>query len=120
MPDCKPLHTPVAAGSCLSFFYGDLYNNPSLYHNVVSNLQHLTLMRPDITYTINQVCQFMHIPTMSHWAAFKFILHYLEGTITHGLFLRCGPLSLLHGFYNADWAGKPDDRCLISRYIIFF
>lgn len=61
----------------------------------------------------------MHRPTMSHWVAVKRIFCYLKGTIIDGLFLRYGLLSLLHGYFDDDWAGNPDDRCSVSGYAIF-
>ena len=41
------------------------------YHSMVGALQDLTLTRPDISYAVNKVCQFLHEPTDDHWTAVK-------------------------------------------------
>lgn len=77
---------------------------------VIGPLQYLSLTRPDISYAVNKLSQFMHSPLQTHWAAKKRLLRYLKHTIHHGLFLhRQSPL-IIHGFSYSDWAGNRDDR----------
>jgi histone deacetylase 1/2 len=47
------------------------------YRSIVGALRYLTLTRPDIAYSVNKVCQFLHAPTTVHWAAVKQIIRYL-------------------------------------------
>ncbi|KAI5334816.1 hypothetical protein L3X38_024949 [Prunus dulcis] len=85
MLDYKPLPTPAVGGRKLSSHDGDLLSDVSEYRSVVGALQYLTYTLPDIAFTVNQVCQFMHTPTTTHWAAVKWILRYLKSTSDHGL-----------------------------------
>lgn len=41
---------------------------------MVGCLQHLSLTHLDLAFVVNQVCQFMHMPTTLHWQAVKCIL----------------------------------------------
>ena len=83
-------------------------------------LQYLTFTRPNICFAVNRVCQFMHAPTDSHWAAVKCILRYLNGTASYGFHITQGSSFALHGFTNADWASSIDDRKSMSGYLVFF
>ncbi|KHN44524.1 Putative mitochondrial protein, partial [Glycine soja] len=68
-------------------------------------LQYATITRPEISFSVNKVCQFMSKPLESHWTAVKQILKYLKGTLHVGH--RFVPASLhqplsLHAFCDAD------------------
>jgi hypothetical protein len=79
----------------------------------------LTLIRPDISFVVNKVCQFLHAPTTLHWVTVKRILRYLKKFTRIGLKIsKCRPL-LVSGFSDADWAGSLDDRRSNGGYAIF-
>ncbi|OIT22098.1 putative mitochondrial protein [Nicotiana attenuata] len=56
------------------------FDDPSLYRQVVGALQYLTLMRPDISFMVNKVCQYMHNPSKYQWVVGKCIPRYLQHT----------------------------------------
>lgn len=39
----------------------------------------MTLTRPDISYAVNMVCQFLQTPTDLHWETVKRILWFVKG-----------------------------------------
>ena len=80
------------------------------YSRIVGGLQYLTLTRPDLSFSVNKVCQYLHAPTTAHWTAVKRILRYVKGTINIGLTFQRSSSSLLSAFSDADWAGCLDDR----------
>ena len=63
---CKPCATAFTSGSHLSAYDGELLSNAIEYQSMVGSLHYLVLIRPDIAFTVNQVCQFLHQPKMSH------------------------------------------------------
>jgi len=77
MVGAKPLSTPCSFGGKLSKFSGGPLSDSTKYRSVVGALQNLTLTRPDIFYSVNQFCQFLHCPTTVHLTATKHILRYL-------------------------------------------
>jgi histone deacetylase 1/2 len=87
MSDCKPVSTPLSTGKKLSLYEGSLLgpSNESQYRSIVGALQYLTLTRPDIAFSVNKVCQFLHAPTTVHWAAVKRILRYIKQCVQLGL-----------------------------------
>jgi hypothetical protein len=85
----------------------------------VGALQYYTLTRPDIAYSVNQLCQHLHSPTTLHWTAAKQVLCYLKGTPNHGLHFS-KDLHCLTAFCDSDWAGNPDDRRSTTSFGVFF
>jgi histone deacetylase 1/2 len=123
MLECKPINTPMMSSCKLSKTGSDNVTDATLYRSVVGSLQYATITRPEISFAVNKVCQFMSAPLESHWSAVKRILRYLKGTITGGLKIFPTdihqPLSL-RVFCDADWASDPDDRRSTSGAAIFF
>lgn len=66
MADATPIPTPADSQSRLTI-HGDPFSNLTLYKRIVASLQHATITRPDITFFVNLVCQYMHSPKVSHW-----------------------------------------------------
>lgn len=62
-------------------------SDPHMYRSVVGALQYATITKPDFTYAVNKVCQYMAHPLEIHWVVVKRILRYLKGTLNHGLLL---------------------------------
>jgi hypothetical protein len=71
MIEAKPSKTPCTSSSKLFKFDGDLLEDPSIYRQVVGALQYYTFTRPEIAYSINQLCQHMHAPSSTNWIAAK-------------------------------------------------
>ncbi|XP_042962618.1 uncharacterized mitochondrial protein AtMg00810-like [Carya illinoinensis] len=118
MAGAKPTSTPCTSGSKLSKFLGDPLNDPTEYRTLVGALQHLTLTRPDLSFSVNQICQFLHCPTTDYLVAAKRVLRYLKGTLQFGLNFSKGSLQL-NGFCDSDWARSPDDKKSTSGYCIY-
>ncbi|XP_024162356.1 uncharacterized mitochondrial protein AtMg00810-like [Rosa chinensis] len=101
------------------------------FRSLVGCLQYLTFTRPDIAYSVNSVCQFLHCPTDHHFQAALRILKYVKGTSDYGITFRRGSsltnLSLhvfsdhnfsLQAYSDADWAGDPNDRKSTTGFVI--
>ncbi|RVW89378.1 Retrovirus-related Pol polyprotein from transposon RE1 [Vitis vinifera] len=119
MLDSKAAATPGTVGLFLSQFDGDLMDDVTMYRSVVGALQYATLTRPDIAFSVNKACQFMHRPTSTHWSSIKRILRYLKGTITHGLLLQPSAHFTIQAYTDADWGAQPDDRRSSSGYLVY-
>jgi histone deacetylase 1/2 len=76
MTQSKPVCTSMAAADKLSRYVGTLLSveDTTKYRSAVGALQYLTLTRPDISFSVNKVCQFLQTPTDVHWSAVKRIL----------------------------------------------
>jgi hypothetical protein len=118
MVDAKPCDTPCLPYHRLLKEDGAPYPNPTVYRSIVGALQYLTFTRPDIAFSVHQVCQFMQNPMVSHFTAVKRILRYLKGTLHVGISYTKGDLQL-KAFSDADWAGDPNDRRSTTGLVIF-
>jgi histone deacetylase 1/2 len=122
MDKSKAVSTPMSVQDKLAADQGTLLTDDAAfqYRSVVGGLQYLTLTRPDISFAVNKVCQYLAKPTTVHWEAVKRILRYVKGTIHTGLQIRRSSSSLLSVFTDADWAGSTDDRRSTGGFALFF
>uniref|UniRef100_A0A2N9GEN7 Reverse transcriptase Ty1/copia-type domain-containing protein n=1 Tax=Fagus sylvatica TaxID=28930 RepID=A0A2N9GEN7_FAGSY len=118
MVDSKPAKTPCSPNTRLSMHEGDLLSDPHGYRSLVRVLHYLTFTRPDISFVVHQVCQYMAAPTSTHLTAAKRVLRYIKGTLYLGIAFTPGPLSL-SVFSDADWAGDLDDRRSTSGLLVY-
>jgi histone deacetylase 1/2 len=121
MTDCKAVSTPLSTSEKLSLHEGSLLGpeDATKYRSIVGALQYLTLTRPDIAFSVNKVCQFLHAPTTVHWAAVKRILRYIKQNTQLGLNIHRSVSTLVSAFSDADWAGNVDDRKSTGGFAVF-
>ncbi|XP_031280342.1 uncharacterized protein LOC116138823 [Pistacia vera] len=101
MKDCKAISTPMASKSCAIASDNNLFSDPTFYRSIVGALQYLTFTRPDLSYSVNFACQFMHAPTIGHYQI-----------------LTSNTLDL-YAFSDADWAGCPITRRSTTSFYTF-
>jgi hypothetical protein len=65
MLHCKPMSTHLEVKFKIDADTTSIAN-PSQFRRIVGALQYLTLTRPDLSYSVNYVSQFMHNPTITH------------------------------------------------------
>uniref|UniRef100_A0A2N9H5U2 Reverse transcriptase Ty1/copia-type domain-containing protein n=1 Tax=Fagus sylvatica TaxID=28930 RepID=A0A2N9H5U2_FAGSY len=118
MLDSKAAPTPVVLTPTLTPSDDGVLSDPTPYRSLVGALQYAIFTRPDITFAVNRVCQFMHKPTSTHFMAAKRILRFLKGTLDKGILFQPGPLTLT-AFTDADWADDPSDRRSTSGITVF-
>jgi histone deacetylase 1/2 len=87
MHDCKLAPTPLSSSEQLSLTVGTPLGSEDCtqYRSIVGALQYLTLTRPDLSFSVNKVCQYLHAPTTEHWTAVKRILRYVKDTLKLGI-----------------------------------
>ena len=74
LTDSKTVDTPVEINAHLALSVGKPLSNPSLYIRLVGSLVYLTVTRPDISYVVHQVSQYLFASRSTHYAA---VLHIL-------------------------------------------
>ncbi|MCH79800.1 retrovirus-related Pol polyprotein from transposon TNT 1-94, partial [Trifolium medium] len=115
----KPASTPLDPAIKLHQDEGKLYADTSQYRKLVGKLIYLTNTRPYIAFATQQLSQFMHKPTVTHYNAACRVIRYLKHNPGKGIFYsRHCDIQIL-GFSDADWAGCLDSRKSTSGYCFF-
>jgi hypothetical protein len=68
----------------------------------VDKLIYLTVTRPDISYSVNQISMFMHAPKISHL------------TVGKGIFIKNNNSNDVYGYFDADWDENFNRKSIIG------
>ncbi|KAL5577274.1 hypothetical protein UlMin_018973 [Ulmus minor] len=98
---------------------GDDISDASVYRRLLGKLLYLTLTRPDISYAVGCLSQFISKPKMPHLHAAQRVLCYLKGVPGQGLFFPLDSELRLNAFTDSDWARCPDSRRLVTGFCVF-
>ena len=80
MLDYQLVDTPMDPNVKLVPGQGEPLRDPGRYRRLVGRLNYLTITRPDISFPVSVVSQFLQSPCDSHWDAVIRILRYIKGT----------------------------------------
>ncbi|XP_028765324.1 uncharacterized protein LOC114723298 [Neltuma alba] len=116
MREAKTKATPMEPNLKLKKEEGKMLKNPKKYRQLVGSLIYLTITRPEISYSVGVISQFMQEPRVPHLEAAKRILRYIKGSLEYGLLYKKNTKFVLEGFTDADWAGDTNDRHSTSGY----
>ncbi|KAL0430287.1 UNVERIFIED_CONTAM: Retrovirus-related Pol polyprotein from transposon RE2 [Sesamum radiatum] len=119
MLDCKTVSTPLPSGLHLSLDSGSLLPHPDHYRRLVGRLFYLGFTRPDISFAVQQLSQFLQHPRSTHWDAAMNVLLYLKGSPSLGLFFPSTSSLQLSAYSDASWASCHDSRCSVTGYCVF-
>ncbi|GKE16255.1 uncharacterized mitochondrial protein-like protein, partial [Tanacetum coccineum] len=90
---------------------GDPLPDPNLYRTIVGSLVYLTVTRPNISYAVHILSQFVSAPTTVHWAA--------GGTQFQTLLFPSTSALDLRAYCDSDWAGDVVSRKSTTGFCIF-
>ncbi|CAM8999360.1 unnamed protein product [Rhodiola kirilowii] len=86
LTDCKPAKTPIELKHKLSLSTEPLLSDPLQYQRLIGKLIYMTITRPDLSYPVHILSQFMQQPTTKHLRAAHRVLRYIKGAPAQGLF----------------------------------
>jgi hypothetical protein len=86
MTRCIPISIPLEQNVKLSADERDLVEDTTMYRCIVGSLIYMTIIRPDLSYAVGVVSQFMQTPQKPHLDAMRRILRYIKHTLQCGIF----------------------------------
>jgi hypothetical protein len=98
---------------------GEPHEDPTRYCHIVGSRVYLGVTRPDISYSVHILNQFVSAPNQIHYSHLLRVLRYLCGTISHRLFFSRYSSLQLQAYCDATWASDSSARRSLSTYCIF-
>jgi len=114
----KPAHSPLDPTKRLQADMGSPLPDATPYRRLIGQLNFLTHTRPDISFSVQHLSQYMQQPHQAHLIAAHHILRYLLADPSLGIFLNSSSSFTLLAFCDSDWAACPDSRRSVSDFYI--
>ncbi|KAJ0919654.1 putative RNA-directed DNA polymerase [Helianthus annuus] len=119
---CKPVSTPVEQKFLITSKIDKnqkMLDNITGFQKLIGKLIYLSLTRPDISYTVQFLSQFMHSPKEVHLNLALRLLRYLKKSPGKGLVFKKSANLELIGFADSDWAKCLTTRKSVTGFCIF-
>ena len=108
--------TPLPINLKLYSEEGHLCTDAEHYRSILGKLNFLTNTRPDLSFAVQSLSQFMQAPRQPHLRALHHVLRYIYGTVGQGILLNGHSELKLQAFSDADWASCPNSRKSVTGY----
>ncbi|KAL0298703.1 UNVERIFIED_CONTAM: Retrovirus-related Pol polyprotein from transposon RE1, partial [Sesamum radiatum] len=119
MQDACSVSTPPLPGICFVNTAGALLHSPDCYRRLIGRLLYLGFSRPDISFAVQQLSQFLHYPgsltgmlPCTCCITSKILLHLVS-------FFPASTSLQLCSYSDSDWASCSDARWSITGFCIF-
>ncbi|KAK0590274.1 hypothetical protein LWI29_024799 [Acer saccharum] len=119
MTGCRAVETPIEPNLKLEAAKPESQVDREQYQRLVGKLIYLAHTRPDISFEVNMVSQFMHSLGPEHNEAALRILRYLKRTPGKGLLFANRGHFQVEVFTDADWSGSVIDKRSRFGYCTF-
>lgn len=80
---------------------------------------YLTIIRPDLSYAVQQHSQFLDKSTVFHWRAAHRVLRYIKVAPGQGLFFKSYNQTNLAAYCDSEWAGCEVTRRSVIGFCVF-
>lgn len=109
----KPVDFPVSQNHRLFLSDTPLLSDPAPYRRLIGRLIYLKVTRPDLSYAVHTLAQFMQEPREEHWDAVVRVERYLKKSP-----LKSDNDFQLNGWCDSDWASCPLSRRSVTSYFV--
>lgn len=114
----RTVSTPLDLNIKITIDSGDLLTDPIIYRRLLGKLNFLTHARPDLSFVVQTLSQYMHSPRSGHFQAALHTLRYVLNDPSLDFFFSSDPSFQILGFCDADWASYSDTRKSMSGFFL--
>ncbi|KAL5722299.1 hypothetical protein ACHQM5_005837 [Ranunculus cassubicifolius] len=114
----KPVAFPVEQNHKLALAKGPLIKDVEQYRRLIGRLVYLAVTRPDLSYAVHILSQFLQNPRQEHWDAALRVVRYLKGCPGQGILLRADSDLSVSGWCDSDWASCPLTRRSLTGWFV--
>ncbi|XP_074313434.1 uncharacterized protein LOC141648605 [Silene latifolia] len=115
---CKPATTPIEQHHGLGSATGPLLEDIESYRRLVGRLVYLAVTRPDLSYVVHILSQFLQQPRQEHMSAALRVVRYLKGSPGQGVLFRADSSISISRWCDSDWGGCPTSRRSVTGWFI--
>ncbi|XP_049378242.1 uncharacterized mitochondrial protein AtMg00240-like [Solanum stenotomum] len=94
----------------------EVLKDPASYQRLIGRLLYLTTTRPNISFVVQCLSQFMHSPKASHMEAALRLVRYLKSAPGLGILMSSVGGNELQVFCDANWGACINSRRSITGY----
>ncbi|MBW0548305.1 hypothetical protein O181_088020 [Austropuccinia psidii MF-1] len=125
MTNCKPASTPLVPNDHLSPATDEEKAKFEVlgvnFCSAVGSINYLrSATRPDLSFAVSTLSQYLENPGICHWQAFQHVLRYLKGTQDVGITYHKGEISGIVSWSNADWGNCRATCQSVSGFLTTF
>ena len=91
---------------------------PRRYRRLVGRLIYLATTKPELSYAIHVLSQFMNSPKVNHWEAALRGVRYVKYSPCQGILLKANTPLIVSAWCDSDWGGCPTTRRSLTGWFI--
>ncbi len=122
MYESKSCTTPMASETSITKESIEPLSEATPYREAIGCLMYLMVCtRPDISFAVGKLCQYVEQPRVEHWTYVKRVFRYLSGTRNMLLSYKGATEKLdVHGYCDSDWGSCLQSRKSTSGFVFLF
>lgn len=114
----KRASVPIEQNYRIAMSTEPFMDNPNSYRILVGRLIYLTITRPELSYCVHVLAQFMQNPRTYQWEVALRVVRYLKGNPGQGVFLRSDSNLRLTAYCNSNLASCPLTRRSLTGHFV--
>ncbi|XP_060177961.1 uncharacterized mitochondrial protein AtMg00810-like [Lycium barbarum] len=97
-----------------------IIQDPSSYQRLMGRLLYLTMNRPNLSFTVQVLGQYMHCSKISHTEAALRVVRYVKEAPGLGLLMPAENTTKLLAYCDSDWGACLETKRSVTGYLVKF